>query len=129
MSEAESVEVYELTMPAWCNAGSNDTYCPGVVSYAASLRACNCHSESSPTQILQDVQLSHIFPDSKTFVDKPTNGTLNATLQAFAALGNNLTIEQVIRFVNTSFVRWPCPSHLSVNEEGELTSSKERVSS
>jgi hypothetical protein len=86
-------------------------------------------SERSQRQILQDVQLSHIFPDSKTFVDKPTNGTLNDTLQAFAALGNNLTIEQVIRFVNTSFVRWPCPSRLSVIEEGKLTSSKERVSS
>ena len=67
---------------------------------------CPIHamSEGLTIEILQDVQLSHIFPDSKTFVDKPTNGTLNSTLQAFAALGDNLTVEQIIAFVNTSFV-------------------------
>jgi alpha,alpha-trehalase len=50
------------------------------------------------------VQLSGLFPDSKTFVDKPTNGTLNSTLQAFQQLGNNLTLGQLATFVNTSFV-------------------------
>jgi alpha,alpha-trehalase len=60
---------------------------------------------SSPIQLLQDVQLSHIFPDSKTFVDKPTNGSLNATLQAFAALGDNLTAGQIADFVSANFVR------------------------
>lgn len=56
-------------------------------------------------QILQDVQLSGLFPDSKTFVDKPTNGTLNATLQAFSQLGNNITLGQLAQFVKSSFVR------------------------
>lgn len=53
---------------------------------------------------MQDVQLSGNFPDSKTFVDKPTRNTLNQTLQTFAALGNgNLTVGQVESFVNNSF--------------------------
>ncbi|KAI9637637.1 Six-hairpin glycosidase-like protein [Dioszegia hungarica] len=74
--------VYPPLQP-WCNAGGNDTFCPGV--------------------ILQDVQLSGLFPDSKTFVDKPTNGTLNATLQAFSQLGNNITLGQLAQFVKSSF--------------------------
>lgn len=49
------------------------------------------------------MQLSGIFPDSKTFVDKPTRGPLNETLQTFASLGNNLTVGQVEGFVNNSF--------------------------
>ncbi|WWC71393.1 uncharacterized protein I206_105348 [Kwoniella pini CBS 10737] len=66
-----------------CENGSNTTYCAGV--------------------LLQDVQLAGIFPDSKTFVDKPTNGTLNDTLAAFNALGSNLTIGTVETFVEGNF--------------------------
>lgn len=58
-----------------------------------------------PPQLLQDAELSGIFADSKTFVDKPTNGSLNSTLQAFAALGNNLTVGQMETFVEKYFVR------------------------
>ncbi|GFZ50803.1 hypothetical protein JCM24511_08561 [Saitozyma sp. JCM 24511] len=67
----------------WCNGGMNDTFCPSV--------------------LLQDAELSGIFADSKTFVDKPTNGSLNSTLQAFAALGNNLTVGQMETFVEKYF--------------------------
>ncbi|OCF57627.1 alpha,alpha-trehalase [Kwoniella mangroviensis CBS 10435] len=66
-----------------CEDGTNTTYCPGV--------------------LLQDVQLAGIFPDSKTFVDKPTNGTLNDTLAAFNALGSNVTVGQIETFVESNF--------------------------
>lgn len=69
---------------------------------------CGAIADERPQwQLLQDVQLSHIFPDSKTFVDKPTNGSLNSTLQAFAALGNNITVGQIAEFVSANFVRIP----------------------
>lgn len=61
----------------------NDTFCPDV--------------------LLQDVQLAAIFPDSKTFVDKPTNGTLNQTYAAFSAYGDNVTDGEMISFVEQNF--------------------------
>lgn len=80
----------QLPAPAvqlWCNDGQNATYCPGV--------------------LLQDVELSGIFGDSKTFVDKPTLGSLNQTLAEFYALNGNsgtpLTVGQIESFVNKSF--------------------------
>ncbi|WWD19226.1 hypothetical protein CI109_103684 [Kwoniella shandongensis] len=66
-----------------CNGGLNTTYCPGV--------------------LLQDVELAGIFGDSKTFVDKPTNGTLNDTLAAFAALPANVTVGEIETFVEQYF--------------------------
>lgn len=62
----------------------NDTFCPGV--------------------LLQDVELSGIFSDSKTFPDKPTLKTLNETYAAFAQLGSgNLTIAAIEQFVEQNF--------------------------
>ncbi|OCF32704.1 alpha,alpha-trehalase [Kwoniella heveanensis BCC8398] len=66
-----------------CDDGGNATYCP--------------------TELLQDVQLSRIFPDSKTFVDKPTNGSLNDTLSAYAALPANVTVGDIETFVEQHF--------------------------
>ncbi|BEJ14028.1 hypothetical protein CspHIS471_0312020 [Cutaneotrichosporon sp. HIS471] len=60
----------------WC--ADNATYCPG--------------------RLLQDVQLAGVFPDSK-----PTNGSLNDTLNAFAALGNNVTVGQIATFASDWF--------------------------
>ena len=42
-------------------------------------------------QILQTVELAQIFPDSKTFPDKPTRLSLNATLAAWEAAKSNGT--------------------------------------
>ncbi|KDQ16083.1 glycoside hydrolase family 37 protein [Botryobasidium botryosum FD-172 SS1] len=63
--------------------------------------------------LLQTINIANVYPDSKTFVDKPTNGTSNATLAAFsqidptsstfAAPSNNITYGQVINFVDTDF--------------------------
>ncbi|KAK8854633.1 hypothetical protein IAR55_003372 [Kwoniella newhampshirensis] len=66
-----------------CNGGLNTTYCPGI--------------------LLQDVELAGIFADSKTFVDKPTNGTLSDTLAAFAALPSNVTVGEIETFVEQYF--------------------------
>lgn len=57
--------------------------------------------------LLQSVELSGIFGDSKTFVDKPTVASLNQTLAEFYALNGNsgspLTVGQIEGFVNKSF--------------------------
>ncbi|WVR09451.1 hypothetical protein IAU60_006518 [Kwoniella sp. DSM 27419] len=66
-----------------CAGGLDTPYCPG--------------------ELLQDVELAHIFPDSKTFVDKPTNGSLNDTLAAFNALPKNVTVGEIEQFVEQYF--------------------------
>ena len=69
---------------ALCNGGDNATYCPG--------------------ELLQLVQLSRIFPDSKTFVDKPTKYSLNETYEAFSKLPRgNTTVGDVVTFVEDYF--------------------------
>ncbi|KAJ9102042.1 hypothetical protein QFC19_004970 [Naganishia cerealis] len=68
-----------------CNGGENATYCPG--------------------ELLQLVQLSGIFPDSKTFPDKPTKYSLNETYFAFSQLAQrgNITYGDVVTFVEGYF--------------------------
>lgn len=67
-----------------CNNGQNATYCPG--------------------ELLQLVQLSGIFGDSKTFVDKPTKYSLNETYEAFSRLPKgNITVQDVVTFVENYF--------------------------
>ncbi|EAL19462.1 hypothetical protein CNBG4090 [Cryptococcus deneoformans B-3501A] len=63
---------------ALCAGGANVPFCPGV--------------------LLQDVQLSGIFSDSK-----PTAKTLNETLSAWEALGDNVTVGDVETFVEQYF--------------------------
>lgn len=57
--------------------------------------------------IIQAVDLAQLFGDSKTFVDKPTVGTVNKTLADFNALAingvNNITIGAIENFVDTDF--------------------------
>lgn len=43
------------------------------------------------------------YADSKTIVDKPTNGTANATIAAFNAYGNDITYGDVVDFLEESF--------------------------
>lgn len=64
----------------WCNNEGNATYCPGT--------------------LLQDVQLSGVFSDSKTFVDRPTNGSQADVFAAWAQMNTgNVTAGQVVDFV------------------------------
>ncbi|KAJ9092112.1 hypothetical protein QFC21_006978 [Naganishia friedmannii] len=68
-----------------CAQGQNATYCPG--------------------ELLQLVQLSGIYADSKTFVDKPTRYSLNETYFAFEQLTQkqNITVGDVVTFVEGYF--------------------------
>lgn len=70
-----------------CAGGANATYCPG--------------------ELLQLVQLSGIFGDSKTFPDKPTKYSLNETYFAFSQLvqgkQGNVTVGDVVQFVEGYF--------------------------
>ncbi|EJT47475.1 hypothetical protein A1Q1_03730 [Trichosporon asahii var. asahii CBS 2479] len=64
----------------WCNNGGNATYCPGA--------------------LLQDVQLSGVFTDSKTFVDRPTNGSQADVFAAWnSTINGNVTAGQIVDFV------------------------------
>ncbi|RXK36960.1 alpha,alpha-trehalase [Tremella mesenterica] len=67
----------------WCKAGSNEPFCAG--------------------QLLQDVELSGIFGDSKTFSDKPTLHNLSETYAAFNQLTANVTVGQIEQFVEQYF--------------------------
>lgn len=54
-------------------------------------------------KILQTVNIAMPYPDSKTIVDKPTNGTSEATIAAFDAFGNNITYGEVVTFLEQKF--------------------------
>jgi len=43
------------------------------------------------------------YADSKTIVDKPTNGTSAATIAAFNAFGNNVTYGEIVTFLDNNF--------------------------
>jgi hypothetical protein len=68
----------------WCEQGSNASYCAGP--------------------LLQLVQLSEIYGDSKTFSDKPTRLGVNQTFEAFGGLPQNATYGEVVQFAEEYFV-------------------------
>ncbi|PVU97335.1 hypothetical protein BB559_002078 [Furculomyces boomerangus] len=53
--------------------------------------------------ILRTVQLSGVFPDDKTFVDKPTIKPSWEVIAAFKKLGNSPSKQQILNFVNQNF--------------------------
>ncbi|KAI8069147.1 glycoside hydrolase [Gongronella butleri] len=72
---------------------SEDAYAP---------RTCN-----SPIYcegpLLKTVQLAHLYPDSKTFVDMPTKKPQDEVLKAFDALGANPAKDAIQAFVDANF--------------------------
>ncbi|KIM20124.1 glycoside hydrolase family 37 protein [Serendipita vermifera MAFF 305830] len=54
-------------------------------------------------KILQTINVASPYPDSKTIVDKPTNGTASSAIAAFDAFGNNVTYGQVVDFLEDHF--------------------------
>jgi len=54
-------------------------------------------------ELLQTVNLAHLFPDDKTFADKPTSKTAQEVLATFQNLSSTPTVGQVVDFVNTNF--------------------------
>ncbi|PVU84616.1 hypothetical protein BB559_007527 [Furculomyces boomerangus] len=73
-------------------------------SVVSSQQSYSCDSQifcSGP--LLEAVQLSGIFPDDKTFVDKPTTKPTADVLAAFAALGDSPSNQQILDFVSQNF--------------------------
>ncbi|KAL9711247.1 hypothetical protein Ac2012v2_005787 [Leucoagaricus gongylophorus] len=63
-----------------------------------------CPSEVfCPGSLLQAVNIAHLFPDDKTFVDKPTSKPPQEVLANFQNI-SNLTYGQIISFVEQNFV-------------------------
>ncbi|KAG8955246.1 hypothetical protein FRC03_011247 [Tulasnella sp. 419] len=53
--------------------------------------------------LLHNVELAHIYPDSKTFVDKPTVYSSQVTVANFNALGQSPTVGAISQYVQTNF--------------------------
>ncbi|KIM43068.1 glycoside hydrolase family 37 protein [Hebeloma cylindrosporum] len=65
---------------AWC---PSDIFCAGA--------------------LLQTVNIAHLYPDDKTFVDKPTSKSAQAVLNDFKNISSSTTYGQVVNFVETDF--------------------------
>jgi Trehalase len=55
------------------------------------------------SKILQSVNIAMPYADSKTIVDKPTNGTSQSVIAAFDAFGSNVTFGEVVTFLDEKF--------------------------
>eukprot|EP00052_Salpingoeca_macrocollata_P015309 m.121867 g.121867 ORF g.121867 m.121867 type:complete len:613 (-) comp19643_c0_seq2:221-2059(-) len=75
--------------------------------------------------LLQTVQLSGLFQDSKTFVDMPLRFTVNDTLRNFSALPSTPTLQELRNFVDEHFL--PAGSDLDVWTPDDWTSSPQLV--
>jgi len=53
--------------------------------------------------LLQTVNLAHLFPDDKTFIDKPTSKTPQEVLNDFQNISTSTTFGQVLNFVQQDF--------------------------
>ncbi|KAH9480690.1 Trehalase [Psilocybe cubensis] len=53
--------------------------------------------------LLQTVNVAHLFPDDKTFVDKPTSKDAQAVLADFENIANGTTFQQIVDFVDADF--------------------------
>ncbi|KAG5645457.1 hypothetical protein DXG03_006002 [Asterophora parasitica] len=54
-------------------------------------------------QLLQTVNVAHLYPDDKTFIDKPTSKSGLEVLADFRNISNSTTYGQIVNFVNTDF--------------------------
>jgi alpha,alpha-trehalase len=79
-----------------------------VVSTAIALSSCHVIKKCSSKiycngELLEAVQRSGLFADSKTFVDMPTKFPEEQVLKAFSKLGSNPRLKYVKRFVDECF--------------------------
>lgn len=56
-----------------------------------------------PGDILKTVELARIYPDSKTFVDKPTKNPLGQVLDSFKQLGDSPSSDSIKAWVDANF--------------------------
>ena len=93
---------------AWC---PSKIFCAGPVSRTIEGRIPFTHP--IPPQLLQTINIAGPYADSKTFVDKPTNGTAAHALADFNAIAmhghTNITEGNLVQFLEQDFVRasWP----------------------
>ncbi|KAI7856664.1 Six-hairpin glycosidase-like protein [Circinella umbellata] len=78
-------------------------FCFSVNGQAAYPKRCDSpiYCESS---LLKTIQLASLYPDSKTFVDKPTSKPVDEVLVAFEALGDKPSNDAIKNFVNENFL-------------------------
>ncbi|PFH54014.1 glycoside hydrolase family 37 protein [Amanita thiersii Skay4041] len=63
-----------------------------------------CPSEIfCPGSLLQTVNIAHLYPDDKTFVDKPTSKSSQEVLADFTNISTSTTFGQIVNFVNSDF--------------------------
>ncbi|KAF9450542.1 glycoside hydrolase family 37 protein [Macrolepiota fuliginosa MF-IS2] len=78
------------TLPSQVALPPKQAWCPSEIFCAGSL--------------LQTVNLAHLFPDDKTFADKPTNKPSQQVLADFQKISSsNVTFDQIVSFVEQDF--------------------------
>ncbi|KAF5382427.1 hypothetical protein D9615_002774 [Tricholomella constricta] len=77
------------SLPSQAALPSTQTWCPSEIFCAGPL--------------LQTVNIAHLFPDDKTFADKPTSKTAQEVLADFKNISTSTTYGQVVEFVNNDF--------------------------
>ncbi|KAK9759682.1 hypothetical protein K7432_017059, partial [Basidiobolus ranarum] len=76
-----------------------------ISSQILSTYAVGCDSPIyCPGPILDQIQKAKLYPDSKTFVDKPTSKPLNQVLAAFNLLSANANNDTIAQFVKDNFL-------------------------
>lgn len=105
LASAAALVARQQTAPSEAGSGVNSTIIP---SAPAPLPQVHCTSPIyCPGPILQAVQLSGLFNDSKEFVDRSTLKPVEEVVAAFAALGDgsggNVTYGQLQTFLDDNF--------------------------
>ncbi|KAG5353593.1 hypothetical protein C0989_005114 [Termitomyces sp. Mn162] len=54
-------------------------------------------------ELLQTVNIAHLYPDDKIFVDKPTSKPAQDVLENFQSISSSATYGEVVQFVETNF--------------------------
>lgn len=109
-SDASSSSSSAATSTSVSTAVPSASAAPGTQIVKASIppRQVTCLSKiyCPGSEILQDIQLAGLFPDSKTFVDKPARYPTQQILSSFKNLtsGSNYTIGSLTQWVEDNFL-------------------------
>ncbi|CAA7261546.1 unnamed protein product [Cyclocybe aegerita] len=79
----------DSTLPSQVALPPKQAWCPSDIFCAGAL--------------LQTVNIAHLYPDDKTFVDKPTSKSPQDVLADFQNISSGTTYGQVVNFVETDF--------------------------
>ncbi|KDR82546.1 hypothetical protein GALMADRAFT_220535 [Galerina marginata CBS 339.88] len=76
-------------LPSQVALPPKQAWCPSEIFCAGSL--------------LQTVNVAHLYPDDKTFVDKPTSKSAQAVLADFQNISSSTTYAQIVNFLDSDF--------------------------